>query len=543
MRPCDHLLALALSSVLLLGCSTGEGAGEGSAEGPKLVALIVIDQLRPDLLDRYEFLFTGGLRRVLDKGHRFTNATHDHANTFTGPGHATLATGVHPTKHGIVANDWSELRDGEWRRVYSMADSTAGILGFPEMAGRSPANLDRGGLGDWISSASPDARVVSISRKDRSAIGLAGKAVGEVYWMVDPFAGFITSSYYHSEYPEWISRFNAEVMPGIYADTVWESRVPENAEHLTRSDTSAFERPGAPSFFPHRASQRVDLTDSRALTTWRSRTPAPDAAVMGLARAAMTELELGQRSVVDYLALSFSQIDRIGHNYGPMSREQLDNLIHLDAVLEELFQLFDDAVGPEGWVAGFSADHGMLDIPEHLAERGVDAMRLGQPELVEFREAVADAVAGGAEGEALAVEVKSAIQALPFVERAYTFAEVEDPQARPDTFAVLFSRFSRVPNVFTCNLSKLAGHSEVKSHAGESTSYIRCHLGVEVPARAPSPRFMSAGRRRHGKRARCWRSAMGIGTARTTAVTKTATFSSSTSCRGALPGTRSSSAR
>ena len=415
-------------------------AGESPPEGPTLVVLISVDQLRADLLDRYESLFTGGFRRLLDRGHRFVNGTHDHAKTSTAPGHTTLATGVHPTRHGIVGNEWSELRAGQWRNVYSVGDPGAGILGVPRMPGRSPVNMYREGLPDWISRTSPDARVVSISRKDRAAIGLAGKAVGEVYWMADPLGRFITSTFYHSEYPDWVRRFNEEVMPRIYADTVWESRVPEEAAHLTRPDTSAYERRGVPSFFPYRASEAVDVTDPAALNRWRYRTPLPDAAVLGLAEAAIAELELGRRSVVDYLGLSFSQTDHVGHVYGPLSREQLDNLLRLDALLGDLFQLLDEVVGPEGWVAGLSADHGILEIPEHLADRGVDARRLGVEERTAFQRAVLGAVEGDAQGDALAWQLKAALEALPFIEGAYTFAEVLDAQARPDSFAVLFAR-------------------------------------------------------------------------------------------------------
>ncbi len=442
MGPFRRLLAIALVSVLLSGCRAPEEAAAGAnpVDGPTLVVLIAVDQLRTDMLVRYESLFDGGLRRLMDEGYRFPNGTHDHAYTFTAPGHTSLGTGVYPTRHGIVGNEWWELRSGAWQEVYSMADPEVGILGFPNMAGRSPANMYRGGLADWISGSSPDARVVSISRKDRAAIGLAGRTAGDVYWMADPVAGFITSSHYQSEYPEWVLRFNREVMPEIYSDTVWESRVPEEARRLTRPDTSDYERGGRRAVFPYRPPQTVDQTTPAALTVWRSGTPAPDAAVLGLARAAITELELGQRSAVDYLAVSFSQTDRIGHRYGPFSREQLDNLLHLDSVLEELFQVLDEAVGSHGWVAGFSSDHGILEVPEHLAETGVDARRLGREEITAFQRAVARAVNSGGQGGALAWGIKSALEELPFVEAAYTFAEVEDAQARPDSFAVLFER-------------------------------------------------------------------------------------------------------
>ncbi len=442
MRPFRRPLAIALLSVLLSGCGAADEAAVGGSalDGPTLVVLIVVDQLRPDMLDRYDPHFSGGLRRLMDRGYRFPNGTHDHAYTFTAPGHTTLSTGVYPTRHGVVGNEWWELRGDEWQEVYSMADPAAGILDYPSMAGRSPANMYRGGLAEWISASNSEARVVSISRKDRAAIGLAGRTAGEVYWMADPVAGFITSSYYHSEYPAWVRRFNEEVMPGIYSDTVWESRVPAEAEYLTRPDTSDYELRGRRAVFPYRASEVVDMADPAALTVWRSRTPAPDAAVLGLAEAAIAELELGQRSAVDFLALSFSQTDRIGHNYGPFSREQLDNLLHLDVVLDDLFRMLDDAVGAEGWVAGFSSDHGILEVPEHLGETGVGSRRLGREDIAAFRRAVNGVVNGGAQGEELAWGIKWALEELPFVERAYTFAEVEDVQSRPDSFALLFDR-------------------------------------------------------------------------------------------------------
>ena len=438
----SRTLVIALLSVLVSGCRTAdEAAARASAvDGPELVVLVVIDQLRTDMLDHYETHFTGGLRRLIDRGYRFPNGTHDHAGTYTAPGHTSLATGVYPTRHGIVGNEWWELRSGEWQEVYSMEDPEAAILGYPAMAGRSSANMYRGGLPDWIAEASPDARVVSISRKDRSAIGMAGQVAGEVYWMDDPVAGFITSTHYKSEYPGWIERFNDEVMPEIFSDTVWESRVPEEAAQLSRPDTSNHERGGRRGVFPYRPSQAAVRVNPAALTVWRSGTPAPDAAVLGLAEAAIAEFDLGQRDVVDYLAVSFSQVDRIGHRYGPWSREQLDNLLHLDAVLAELFELLDDAVGSEGWVAGFSSDHGILEVPEHLAETGVDAKRLGREEITAYQRAVLGVVNGGARGEALARAVKAAIEELPFVGAAYTLAEVEDAQARPDSFAVLFAR-------------------------------------------------------------------------------------------------------
>ena len=407
---------------------------------PTLAILLVVDQLRADLLDRYEPVFVGGFRRLLDDGYRFTNATHDHAVTTTGPGHTTLATGVYPTRHGIVGNSWSEFAEDRWRSVYSMEDLDNTILGYPALPGRSSVNINRQGLPDWIVEADPGARVVSISRKDRAAIGLAAKAVGEVYWLAERGGEFVTSEFYHSEYPAWITEFNTTTMPIVYSDTVWESTVPPGALSLSRPDTSRFEFDGEHTAFPHRASESVDVADPGALNRWRYRyTPFPDRAVLSLASAAIQELQLGQRGSVDYLGVSLSQTDLVGHNFGPLSREQLDNLLRLDLELARFFSFLDDAVGAGRWVVALSADHGVLDVPEHLVERGVDAGRISRADSRELRRSMQSALDGLDEDEAPEDAVKAALVTLPFVAAAYTFSDVETG-VPADSFQVLFAR-------------------------------------------------------------------------------------------------------
>lgn len=415
-----------------------------SADAPTLVVLMAVDQLRADLLDRYDTLFVGGFRRLLDDVYRFTSATHDHALTETAPGHTSLSTGVYPTRHGIVANTWSEFQDGAWRSVYSMEDLDRPVLGYPDLPGRSSANLNRRGLPDWIVSADQASRVVSISRKDRAAIGLAAKAEGEVYWLVDGGDGFVTSEFYHAELPTWLADFNATTMPLVYSDSVWESTIPAGARYLSRPDTSMFELDGEHSAFPHRPSDMGDATDARALNRWRYLyTPFPDRAVFSLAGEAIRQLQLGQRESLDYLGVSLSQTDLVGHFYGPLSREQLDNLLRLDRELERFFTLLDEAVGPGRWVLALSADHGVLDMPGHLVESGVDAAKLTAGDRRELRERVQAALEGAGADDDREEVAKAALLALPFVQNAYTYTEVE-AGASVDSFGVLFARsFSR----------------------------------------------------------------------------------------------------
>lgn len=406
---------------------------------PTLAILVAVDQLRADLLQAYDPFFTGGFRRLLDEGYQFVNATHDHGVTQTGPGHTTLATGVHPMRHGIVANSWSEQEEGSWRSVYSMEDLGTAILGHPELPGRAPTNIERTGLPDWILANDSASRAVTISKKDRAAIGLAAKAHGDVYWLTED-GDFVTSDFYHSEYPEWISEFNATTMPLVYADSVWESITPSSALSLTRPDRSQFEYDGEHTAFPHRASDIVDTSDPDALNPWRwNGTPFPDRAVLSLAIEAIRELQLGQRGSVDYLGIGLSQVDRVGHRFGPRSREQLDNLLRLDLNLERFFSFLDEALGPRGWVLALSADHGVLDVPEHLAETGVDAGRLTRAERRQLSGGVQTVLDSGLDGDEAAEAVKEVLSSLSFVEAAYTFDEIEQSIA-PDSFQVLYAR-------------------------------------------------------------------------------------------------------
>ena len=436
MRFIERIGVLALLCVTSACQQTSEGAPQDT---PTLAILMVVDQLRPDLLERYDHVFVGGFRRLLDDGYRFTNATHDHSMTTTGPGHTTLATGVYPARHGIVGNEWSELADGELRRMYSVQDLSSPILGYPELPGRSSKNIVRPGLADWISDDDPGSRVVAISKKDRAAIGLAAQAKGEVYWVVERGGGFVTSNFYHSEYPAWVADFNATTMPLIYSDTVWESTVPLEARALTLPDTSRFELRGEYTAFPHRASDLVDVADPGEVNYWRWRyTPFPDRAVVSLASEAVRELDLGKRGSVDYLGISLSQTDLVGHRFGPRSREQLDNLLRLDMELGRFFSFLDDEVGSGRWVVAFSADHGVLGIPELLAEEGVDAGRLTREERVGMQERIREALDGVAENEAPEDAAKAALVALPYIAAAYTFSEVESG-VLADSFQVLFA--------------------------------------------------------------------------------------------------------
>ncbi|NNL31369.1 MAG: hypothetical protein HKO77_10115, partial [Gemmatimonadetes bacterium] len=184
IEPLLALAALAASGGLFDVDGSRHNVAAQDMESAALYVAVVIDQLRPDVLDRYAPAFTGGLKRLLDEGYRFTQASHAHARTSTAPGHATLTTGVVPARHGVIANSWQQKRGFRWEPMYAVADPGSPILGFENeesLEGRSPATMIRDGLPDWFAAANSDSRRVSISKKDRAAVPMGGQNSEHVY--------------------------------------------------------------------------------------------------------------------------------------------------------------------------------------------------------------------------------------------------------------------------------------------------------------------------------------------------------------------------
>lgn len=432
------LRATALSIALL------SAACSGGAPEPTLIVALPVDQLRSDLLERYDSLFTEGLRRVLDEGLVHPNSTHDHAANFTAVGHTTLATGVHPTRHGVVGNAWYETTpDGDWNSVYAVEDPASPILGHPDYPGRSPVNIGRPGLADWVLAQDPEARVAAISGKDRGSIPMTTMAKGEVYWLLAEQGEIVTSSWYHDELPEWVVEFNESRMPVLYGDTLWESIVPEGLEGLTLPDSAEWEGffGGRFSTFPHRASEEAVGTDEQRLryNRWRQNTPFQSKAIFAFAEELIERLELGQRGPVDYLVVGMSQPDYVGHHFGPLSPEQLDNLLRLDRELGAFFDYLDRVVGEGQWVMGISADHGVADVPETVGPPTEGHLRLTSEDRARIDAVAAEAAASSDDDDprAVAERVAVALEATPEVLRAIPLHELLDGPTG-DTLVDLF---------------------------------------------------------------------------------------------------------
>jgi predicted AlkP superfamily pyrophosphatase or phosphodiesterase len=440
--------------ILLAACAAPvaeQAPAPPEPEGPRLVLFVVVDQMRADYLDRFGPLFTGGLARLNAESVRFSETYHDHATTETAPGHATLATGLYPSHHGVIANWWFDRAEGDF--VYGVSD--------PE-DGRSPRNLDATTLGSWIKAADPASKVFAASGKDRAAILTAGKEADGAFWYDHDDGGFQSSTYYYpQEPPAWLRTFNEASTADRYFATLWQP-LPATATAIAQQGAAlAIEAtdlgPLHPSF-PH-SYGGLDIEPDDGFYGALYDTPILDERLLELARALIVGEELGQDGHLDFLGLSFSALDTVGHDYGPNSPEVLDTLLRLDQVLGELLDFVDRTVGLEHVIVSLSADHGVLPLPEYSEEHGQPGRRLvaaerpcyqhvgrglrdrfGDRRWVRQGEYLDEAAIAAAGLDLAEVESEAArlLGACPGVARVWTRDELERPETVQDPIGRLF---------------------------------------------------------------------------------------------------------
>jgi predicted AlkP superfamily pyrophosphatase or phosphodiesterase len=347
-----------------------------------LMVFITVDQMREDYLDKWKSQFTGGLKRLVDGGAFFTNGHQDHAITETAPGHASTMSGRFPRSTGISRN------------LEGVNDSTP-LLGNVAGLGASPARFRGTTLTDWLTSANPATRALSVSYKDRGAILPIGRSKQDVYWY-SPSGVFTTSKWYRDSLPAWVTAYNATYAKR-YAGRVWTPLLPLSA--YPEPDSVPVEGNGRFFQFPYSLSASPD-TASRQIPS----TPFLDEATAGLALVGLEALGLGKGPQTDVLAVSFSATDLIGHRWGPDSRELHDQVLRLDrtigAFLDSLYKLRDSS----RIIIALTADHGVTPFPE------LSQTRYNPPPVrVSLRPAMvaARAVLAAAKVDTLAVQLES----------------------------------------------------------------------------------------------------------------------------------------
>jgi hypothetical protein len=374
-----RLCAVVLAVAVAAGGSPPAAQTPASAKGHLLI-ILVVDQMRFEYLDRYKGFYKEGIKRLLDGGALFERAMYPYLNTVTCAGHATIATGAFPSKHGIIMNEWWHRDVG--RRVSCTDDPAIKSLVYsrePERIGHSAHRLRVPTLGDRLRAASPQSRVVTLSMKPRSTVMLAGHGGAAVTWFGATNTWSTSTAFTPALVPEVKAVVDANPVDTLRGE-VWNRVYEPSAYHGTDDAVGERGPSGWTPLFAHPLAGKPGTPEERFYDLWE-RSPYSDAMLGEMASTLVRTMQLGQRGVVDLLGVSFSAVDYVGHDFGPRSHEVQDTLIRLDRTLGALLGALDGIVGPDRYTIGLSADHGVGEIPEASKAAGLDAGRLLGPEI------------------------------------------------------------------------------------------------------------------------------------------------------------------
>jgi len=388
-----HLLIGAIFGIfLVLATLAAPGAVRAATEDgsdlPKLVVVIVVDGLPQEQVVKYlDQLSEGGFKRLLELGAWFTSAHYGHSMTETAVGHATIVTGAHPYRHGVVGNEWFDRKTKT--QIYGVSDPTSLYVEEPTPAGvgTSPRNLRVPTIGDELRLKTGfHAQVLSISIKDRGAI-LPGGKLGTAYWFSSGTGRFITSTYYRNAYPEWWQRFHTDAPQDRWFGTTWEPILPRAAYTRSASDDRSYHTNyralGAK--FPHTVTGGLTKPGKEyyEALAW---TPFGDEYLLAFTKAAVQGENLGKNAtgVPDLLAVSFSSHDYVNHAFGPESMQSHDHFLRLDRTMADFLGFLDGWVGLANALVVLTADHGFSNAPEYCTEAlKLEAGRIDPQKMVE----------------------------------------------------------------------------------------------------------------------------------------------------------------
>jgi predicted AlkP superfamily pyrophosphatase or phosphodiesterase len=340
------------------------------ATSPKLMVGIVIDQMRWDYLYRFAPLFkaNGGFKRMMNNGFSCDNTQIGYTPSVTACGHAGIYTGSVPAIHGITGNAWY---DGQLKRaIYCSEDKSVDGVGTKGASDgqMSPRNMLTTTICDELRLATNfKSKVIGVALKDRGSILPAGHSANGAYWFDSKSGFFITSSYYMNQLPEWVNNFNKRNLPDSLMKLGWTKKLKdeEYLNYATADEKSYENQP----FGKDQTKMPYTLTRTANEGFGKlSSSPHGNTLTAEMAKAAVIAEELGKDAITDFLAVSFSSPDYIGHSFGPNSWENLDDYIRLDEELGKLFDFLDATVGKGQYTSFLSADHAVAHVPGFMKE-------------------------------------------------------------------------------------------------------------------------------------------------------------------------------
>ena len=347
-----------------------KGSYPATINRPKLVVGFVVDQMRWDYLYRYyERYGNGGFKRLIHEGFSAENTFIPYLPTITACGHASIYTGSVPSINGIIGNDWFDPQLG--RNVYCTEDKDVKTVGSTSTAGEmSPKNMLSNTITDELRLATNfKSKIIGISLKDRGSILPVGHSANGAYWYDGESGNWITSTYYRKDLPVWVSNYNSQKKTDAYLAKDWNTLYPINTYSQSSADDKNYEgkfKDATTSSFPHILKNAV----GKDFGLIRS-TPYGNTMTLDLAKIAISEEKLGQGEVTDFLAVSCSSTDYVGHQFGPNSIEAEDTYLRLDKDLQEFLSYLDKTVGKGNYLFFLTADHGAAHVPGFLEEHKI----------------------------------------------------------------------------------------------------------------------------------------------------------------------------
>jgi len=347
---------------------------QSNAEQPRLVVGIVVDQMRQEYLYRYYDTYGDkGFKRLMNEGFMLKNAHFNYGPTYTGPGHASVYAGTTPAIHGIIGNDFYDRQSKQM--VYCAGDNNYKAVGSSSNNGRiSPSRMLTTTITDELKLFTQKrAKVIAMSHKDRGAALPGGHMADAAYWYDNTVGHFITSTYYMDKLPNWVAKFNKANSIEKLVKEPWKPLMPIEKYVQSGPDNTPYENKLIGKDKPEFPYDLSKLTKDQGLYELFLYTPYANDYLTSFAIEALESEQLGKRDVTDFLAISYSTPDYLGHAVGTNAIELQDMYMRLDKNIAQLLDKLDELIGSGNYTVFLTADHAVAEVPQYLVDNKVPA--------------------------------------------------------------------------------------------------------------------------------------------------------------------------
>jgi predicted AlkP superfamily pyrophosphatase or phosphodiesterase len=355
-------------------------SGQGAylpPDKPALIVGIVVEQLRFDQIERFrDKLSENGIKKMINEGTFFRNASFDYMLTQSAPGFSTISTGTEPSYHGITSDNWYLPLKNEF--IYCTKDVSVNPVGGSYESGlHSPVNLNASTFSDELKNASGrKSKVFAAGIREHSAIFSAGHAADGAFWYDNSTGTWMSSTYYMSSLPSWVNDFNASNYAESYLNSTWTPLRQPSDYSICLPDSNRFEAGfNGVNYFPYDIN-KLSKPEGRGSVrnyAFLRETPFADALTTSFAIRLIEKEGLGKDEIPDFLSICYSSTDYIGHRFGPSSVETADAILRLDKNIETLLTYLNDNLGKKNILIYFTSAHGVSEVPSVMGDVRIPA--------------------------------------------------------------------------------------------------------------------------------------------------------------------------